>query len=97
MYIEDLNNTVAWVKLTYRDSSCRILKATRSLEAIEFYNKDLIDRDIYDFENRTLKSGYLFDINNLSIVDVADDVDIEVSKSKPKFDREVDKYASSFI
>lgn len=93
----DLDKTVLWVKMTYKDSSCRILKATRSLEAIEFYCEKLEDRDVYDFENKVLKPGYLFDVNNCKIVEVGKDVKLEVSKSKPDYDREVDKYASSFV
>lgn len=98
MNFSDLDTTVAWLKVTYPDSSCQILRATRSLEIIEFYCEKLDCRDVYDVNNKTLKEGYIFDVKNKQIRELnVENCSIEVSKKKPTFDREVDRFASSFI
>ena len=90
-----LDTDIVWVKLTYPDSSESIFRATRSKNIIEdvLGQKEL--RDI--FSGNVLSDLYVFDVSSKCFVNISNVIRIEEFKSKPKFSREVDKFASSFI
>ena len=90
-----LDVDIVWVKITYPDNSESIFRATRCKQIIEdvLGQKEL--RDI--FSGETLSDLYVFDVSSKCFVNISNINRLEEFKSKPKFSREVDKFASCFI
>lgn len=90
-----LDTDIVWVKITYPDDSESIFRATRCKQIIEDVLGQSELRDI--FSGNVLNSLYIFDVLSKCFVNISKIKNIEEFKSKPKFSREVDKFANSFI
>lgn len=90
-----LDSDIVWVSLIYNDSSQSIFRATKNREIIESILGRKETRDVFDGE--VLKEGYLFKVNTMVLFEVINVRSIEVSREMPEFEREVDKFANSFI
>lgn len=88
---------IKWVKIKYRDSSLRVFRATIDTSIIRDISGKIPDREIYNEDKTRLERNYLFDVKNEVVVEIPDTAFVSYSDTKPSFDREVDKYANSFI
>lgn len=90
-----LKNDIVFVSITYDDLSCRIIRGTQCQEYIIDILGELPDMDIYT-DTQEIKDNFIFDVTSKKIIDVTGLV-VECSTTKPNFNREVDRFANSFI
>lgn len=90
-----IDSEIAWVKLTYNDDSERVFRGTQSLSIINDMVDNLGDYDYY-ITDGYVDSKFIFDVKNKTFVNT-ENTKIEISKTKPKFNRKVDEYVNSFI
>lgn len=92
-----MNEDVKWVSLTYPDHSQRVIRATRCVDLILMIKGSLEDRDVYTSDGSgVIKSDYVFDVKYQRFIEV-EGVVVKEFDSKPKYEREVDRFASRFI
>lgn len=90
-----IDSEIVWIKLTYSDDSERVFRGTQSLSIINDMVDDLKDYDYY-ITDGYVDSNFIFDVKNKTFVNT-ENTKIEISNTKPKFDRKVDEYVNSFI
>lgn len=90
-----IDSEIVWIKLTYSDDSERVFRGTRSLSIINDMIDNLSDYDYY-ITDGYVDSNFIFDVKNKTFVNT-ENTKIEISITKPKFDRKVDEYVNSFI
>lgn len=87
---------IKWVTINYRRTgNQRIFRGTQDLEIIKDIDSDL---EIPDFCLSDEGVVWIFDIKNTSFIIISEeDMDVDISTSKPSFRRRIDKFGNSFI
>lgn len=91
-----LKDDIMWVKVNYLDGSEGIFRGTTSTEIIQEIVGKLPERDIYNDDVSCLRDGYVFNVKTQTVVELGD-LDFSTYENKPRFNREVDEFANSFL
>lgn len=92
-----LDDDVKWIRITYLDKSQRIIRATRCVDLILKIRGSLEDRDVYYPDGRgVIRPNYVFDVKYERFIEV-ENLKVGEFENKPKYEREVDKFASRFL
>lgn len=91
-----MNDDIVWLRFTYPDSSQIIFRGTRNIDIISQCVHPVPNLDVYG-SNGLLLDGFVFNITSRKVIEIESDVKIEEFKTKPKYERRIDKFASCFI
>lgn len=91
-----IKNDIVWVKIKYPDESVKITRGTKCVFIIESILGGKPDRDVYSKDGTCVSDNYIFDVETKRFINV-EGTEIECSKEEPELERNIDKFARSFI